>query len=201
MCAATAAVVAGTVATVASVGMGVAQQTGALGGGSSSGSGSFKEQQLKGFAPTKGLQSYSARLLAENATATRPTLQEFAASGGTAKYPITDPGFTPGEAADLSIVDPHSGKPIPFVNKGQTELTTAQQMFLGQQRARQGATGPLAQYGMASARLGNLQTKGQTTGVAGSAAINTRIASLTKKQTNAQRQLNTGGGGFPPPSK
>jgi hypothetical protein len=199
MCAATAAVVAGTVATVATAGIGVAQSMGAMGG--SKPSGGFTEQQLKGFAPTKGLQSYSARLLAENATATRPSLQDYAASGGTAKFPITDPGFTPAEAADLSIVDPHSGLPMPFVNKSQTQLTNAQQMFLGQQRARQGATGPLAQYGMASARIGNLQRKGQTTGVAGSAAINTRIANLTTKQANAQRQLQSGAGGFPPPSK
>src|SRR5215831_143206 len=88
MCAATAAAVAGTVATVASVGMSVAQSTGAMGGGGGGGSsGQFTEKQLKGFAPTKGLQSYAARLLAENATAQRPTLQEYAASGGTVRYP------------------------------------------------------------------------------------------------------------------
>jgi hypothetical protein len=172
-----------------------------MGSKGSGGAGGFSEQQLKGFAPTKGLQSYTARLLAENATAVRPSLQDYAASGGTATYPIKDPGFTPAEAADLSIVDPHTGRAEPFVSKDQTSLTPAQQMFLGQQRARQGATGPLAQYGMLSARQKNLQSKGQTTGVAGSAAINARLGKISTKLTNAQRTLASGGGGFPPAGK
>jgi hypothetical protein len=198
MCAITAAAVAGTVATVASVGMSVASQTGAMGGGSSGGgAGGFSEQQLKGFAPTKGLQSYAARLLAMNATATRPSLQDFAQSGGTAKYPITDTGFTPEEAANLSIVDPHTGRAEPYVGKGQTSLTPAQQVFLGQQRARQGATGPLAQLGMLTAKQQGLQAKGQTTGVAGSAAINKKLGNIGTKLTKVQTKLSSGGGGFP----
>jgi len=197
MCAVTAAVVAGTVATVASTGMAVAQQTGALGGGGGGGGG-FSEKQLKGFAPTKGLQSYTARLLAENATATRPSLQEYAASGGTAKFPIKDTGFTPEEAANLSIVDPHTGQREPFVDKSQSALSPAQQVFLGQQRARQGATGPLAQLGMATARQQRLQAKGQTAGVAGSAVINAKLAKVNKRIANAQTTLKAGGGGFPP---
>lgn len=198
MCAATAAVVAGTVATVATAGIGVAQSMGAMGGGSSGGgSGGFTEQQLKGFAPTKGLQSYAARLLAMNATATRPSLQDFAASGGTAKYPITDTGFTPSEAADLRIVDPHTGRSEPFVDKSQTSLSPAQQVFLGQERARQGATGPLAQLGKLTARQQSLQAKGQTTGVAGSAAINKKLGNIGTKLTNVNTKLSSGGGGFP----
>jgi hypothetical protein len=170
-----------------------------MGGGSSGGSGGFTEKQLKGFAPTKGLQSYSARLLAENATATRPSLQEFAASGGTAKYPITDPGFTPEEAADLRIVDPRTGLSEPFVNKSQSQLTPAQQMFLGQQRARQGATGPLAQFGKLSYRQQMLQSRGQTAGVAGSALIANKLANVGTKLTKVQQQLKAGGGTTPFP--
>lgn len=201
MCAATAAVVAGTVATVATAGIGVAQSMGAMGGGGSGGSGSFTEKQLKGFGPTKGLQSYSARLLAENATATRPSLQEFAASGGTAKYPIHDTGLTPEEATQLHIVDPRTGGQIPFVDKSQNELSLAQQMFEGRRRAREGATGPMAQLGMLTARQQNLQTRGQTAGVAGSAAINARLGRIGTKLTKAQMQLKSGGGGFPDASK
>ena len=199
MCAATAAVVAGTVATVATAGIGVAQATGAMGGGGGGGSGSFTEKQLKGFAPTKGLQSYAARLLAENATATRPSLQEYAASGGTAKYPITDPGFTPEEAANLHIVDPRTGMAIPYVSKGQNQLTLAQQIFEGQRRAREGGTGPMAQLGSAAYRTKMLQTKGQTTGVAGSALINQRLAKQQTKFQKAQQRLSAGGGVTPPP--
>jgi hypothetical protein len=182
--------------------MGVASQTGALGGSKGSGGGGgFTEKQLKGFGPTRGLQSYSARLLAENATSTRPSLQEFAASGGTAKYPITDTGFTPAEAAQLGIVDPHTGLKTPFVDKSQTELTPAQQVFLGQERARGGATGPLAQLGMLTARQKNLQARGQTSGVAGSAAINTKLGNIGTKLGKVQTKLASGGGGFPPPGK
>ena len=200
MCAVTAAVVAGTVATVASTGMAVAQQAGAMGGGGGGGGG-FSEKQLKGFAPTKGLQSYTARLLAMNATSTRPSLQEYAASGGTAKYPIKDTGFTPEEAANMKIVDPHSGLPMPFVSKDQSQLTPAQQVFLGQQRAREGATGPLAQLGMLTARQGRLSRLGQTTGVAGSAVINKKLGNIAKRLPKVQASLQSGAGGFPTSSK
>lgn len=193
MCAATAAVVAGTVATVATAGIGVAQSMGAMGGGSSGGAGGFTEKQLKGFGPTRALQSYSARLLAENATATRPSLQEFAASGGTAKYPIKDTGFTPEEAAALGIVDPHTGLKMPFVDKSQENLTTAQQMFLGQQRARQGATGPLAQYGKLGARQKNLQSQLPTADPTQSTKINTKLGKIGDRLTKLQNKLQSGG--------
>ena len=197
MCAATAAAVAGTVATVASVGMSVAQSTGAMGGGGGGGSsGQFTEKQLKGFAPTKGLQSYAARLLAENATAQRPTLQEYAASGGTVRYPIKDTGFTPEEAANLRIVDPKTGQPMPFVSKDQTQLTLAQQMFEGRRRARQGGHGPMAMLGRLGYQQQMLQNRGQTSGVAGSAMINRRLANVSKRFTKAQQRLQAGGGGF-----
>jgi hypothetical protein len=176
--------------------MGIAQSMGASGGGG--GAGGFTEKQLKGFAPTRGLQSYTARLLAENATATRPTLQEFAASGGTAKYPIKDTGFTPEEAANLKIVDPRTGLPMPFVSKGQTQLTLAQQIFEGQRRAREGGTGPLAQLGKLSYQQQMLQRRGQTAGVAGAADITQRLGKVGTKLTKAQQRLQSGGGGFPP---
>lgn len=192
MCAATAAAVTATVATVASVGMGVAQQAGAFGGGGSGGSGGFTEQQLKGFAPTKGLQSYAARLLAENATATRPSLQEFAASGGTAKYPIKDTGFTPEEAAQLKIIDPHSGLPIPFVGKDQSQLTPAQQVFLGQQRYRGGGRGPLANLGHITAQEQNLRKQMPTAGVGKASQIAGRLTKIGKRQENIRRRLGSG---------
>jgi len=188
MCAATVAVVAA----VGAAGYSAYSQQQQQGGG---GGGGFTEKPLKGFAPTKGLQSYTARLLAENATATRPTLQEFAESGGTAKFPIKDTGFSPEEAAQLGMVDPHTGMPVPFVERGQSRLTPAQQVFLGQQRYREGGRGPIAQFGHETM----LETRAREAidqpgvGVATSGRLAARIGRIQKRQEKASKQLRTGG--------
>jgi hypothetical protein len=154
--------------------------------------GGSTETQLKGFAPTKGLQSYLSRIYAMNATATRPSLQTYAESGSKATFPMNDPGMTPAEAADIGMVDPHSGMPTPFVSPTQTQLTPAQQVFLGQQRARQGATGPLAQYGMATAKEKNLRTQLAGAGTAQTAVITGKLAKVGTKVANMTRKLQSG---------
>jgi hypothetical protein len=86
---------------------------------------------------------------------------------------------------------------MPFVSKGQTQLTLAQQIFEGQRRAREGGTGPMAQLGKLSYQQQMLQRQGQTAGVAGAADITRRLGKVTTKLTKAQQRLQSGGGGFP----
>jgi len=188
MCAVTVAVVGATVASTAAGAYSAYQQSQAASGGG----GSFTEKPLKGFAPTKGLQSYTARLLAENATAQRPTLQEYAASGGTARFPFKDTGFTPEEAANLKLIDPHTGGPMPYVSGTQTQLTPAQQVFLGKQRAREGATGPLARLGRLTTQENRLRARAATAGPAQSGMISNKLTKNLQKQTKLRGILGSG---------
>ncbi|PWT76626.1 MAG: hypothetical protein C5B60_03840 [Chloroflexi bacterium] len=192
MCVATVAVVGATVATTAG-GVYAASQASQQTAQAQRAAANPQEKQLQGYPPTRGLISYSARLLAENATATRPTLRDWATSGETAKFPITDTGFTPAEAADLGLVDPHTGMPEPFVNRSQQQLTPAQQVFLGQARARQGATGPLARYGQLTAKEERLRARMGGAGVAQSSVLAGRLTRLQGRISNLQTKLKTGG--------
>ena len=76
----------------------------------------------------KAIQTYATRLMARNMTKTPPTFADWVKSGGQAKFPIEDTGFSPLEATQLGIVDTE-GRAIPFLEPGQTELTAGQTLF------------------------------------------------------------------------
>lgn len=99
--------------------------------------GAPKQIPLKGNAPTAGLQSYIARLLALNANTRGPSFSDWLASNGEARMELQDPGFTPIEAKQLRLVDPR-GQPIPMFDQGDVgqPLTMEQLIYMGQERKR-----------------------------------------------------------------
>lgn len=82
----------------------------------------------------RGLQSYFARLLSQNVTAVPPSFTDYISSGGTAQFPIVNPGMTPKEAKQLGIVGKR-GQEIPFFDPNASALTPEQKLFLGEQEA------------------------------------------------------------------
>lgn len=104
-------------------------------------------------------ERYNARLLAQNETNQPPSFGDWLKSGGTATFPINNPGFTPQEARRLGIVGPH-GTQVPFVSPGQSMLTPEQQLYLGYQQHK----GPLFKAYRENQRIGRLEGMPQTAG-------------------------------------
>lgn len=91
----------------------------------------------------RGFEKYYTRLLAENLKSVPPSFADYIKSGGTATFPIQDPGISPKEAKELGLVGP-KGLPVPFSDINQTsQLTPEQQLYLGYIGATQGKHGPL----------------------------------------------------------
>lgn len=163
--AATVATVAAAAATVAAAGASTGMAL--AGGGGGAGTPQVTNIPLPKY--QRGLQHYTARLLAENATQAPPSFGEFVSSGGQATFPMINRGMTPREAAQLGIVSPRGGA-VPFTSfGGQTttepvQLTPQQQLYLGYQRNRSGgeAGGPLAKAYRLERRLENLYAKPTT---------------------------------------
>jgi len=80
----------------------------------------------------KAGQELVARDLALNMNAVPPSFIDFVKSGGQATFPFQDPGISPLEARQLGIVG-KQGQQVPFVQRGQTQLTPQQQLYLGLQ--------------------------------------------------------------------
>ena len=111
------------------------------------------QQVPTGTPADNALRHYLQRLAALNVTNTSPSFADWVESGGKAKFEITDPGFTPTEAANLRLVD-KQGRPIPFfqpgvdanadVGSGSEGFTPNQELFLGAAQYRKGADTALA---------------------------------------------------------
>jgi hypothetical protein len=135
VCAAVAGAIAAGVTAATAVG-GAAMS--ATQGGGEGGGGEPTQRSLKGFPPATAIQSYTARLLAENmAAGTRPpTFSEWVGSGGKARYEMVRPAFTPKEAEQLGMVGPEGG-PVPWFDpRAQTGLTKEQKGYLGRRRMK-----------------------------------------------------------------
>lgn len=113
----------------------------------------------------QALNTYSSRLIAENANKVAPSFGEWVKSGGEATFPMTDVGFTPKEMAGLKMVDPRTGGPVPFGAAGQRQLTPEQILYLGQQKFDKGGGGPMSRYYWVNKRLDTLAGKDQTADV------------------------------------
>lgn len=114
----------------------------------------------------RGLESHYARLLAENELNVPPSFGQYVQSGGTATFPITDPGFTPREARELGFVG-KQGQKVPFVQPGATSLTPEQALYLGYQRSQSPGADPrdalLRAYRL-NQRMGKLEGRTDTPG-------------------------------------
>lgn len=130
----------------------------------SAGKGQIQNIPLPNYASALG--RYASRLTAANATAVAPTFGEWLSSGGQAKFPVANAGLNPLEAARLGLIDPKTGRPVPFYDPNtQNRLTPEQVLYLGQQRRRKfgdKATGPAATYADVSQRLDRLEGQQQT---------------------------------------
>lgn len=136
---ATAAVVAGAVASVAAAGIGAASSAGAFGSGASGKVGSPKSVPLPPYAAA--INRIVARDTAANMNRTPPSFATWLQSGGTADFGMKPTGMTPQEAQDLRLVD-RSGNPIPQFELSQIgqPLTQEQKMYLGELRNRKSWT-------------------------------------------------------------
>lgn len=105
----------------------------------------------------QAVNRYIARLYASNVNAQPPSFGDYVKSGGTATFPIRDPGFTPLDLQQLGFIDAQ-GNPSSFLPDTQhTDLTTEQKLFLGQQLARRGGTGLLASAYRKGAKADRIQ--------------------------------------------
>lgn len=135
-------------APIAAAGIGALGQLGAAGlgfAGNQQAAGQKPQTQTIPLPPYQdALNRITARALALNMMQTPPSFQDWVNSGGTAKFPIINPGITPKGAKDLGIVTGVGGQ-VPFVygpggttiqNAGLGELSPEQQQYLGYQLSR-----------------------------------------------------------------
>ncbi len=152
-----AAIVAAAIGAVGAIGGGVLASQGAK----SAAKAARPRQQTIPIPPfAKAGQELVARDLALNMNAVPPSFIDFVKSGGQATFPFQDPGMTPLEARQLGVVGP-AGEQIPFVGRGQSQLTPQQLMYLGFQLANlKGAAGksPLANLYRTTRREEHLET-------------------------------------------
>lgn len=110
--------------------------------------GGTSTQQIPTGTPSdSAFRHYLTRLAALNVGKTSPSFADFTRSGGTARFDLTDPGFTPSEAANLRLVD-KQGRAIPYfqpgrdtnadVGSGDEGFSTAQELFLGSSQYKKG---------------------------------------------------------------
>ena len=178
------------VAAAGAIGSGIAASQGG-GAAAKAGRGTPQNVPLPGYA--QALNNYVARLVAANATAQPPSFAQYIQSGGTATFPLTNVGLTPAQAAKLGIVDPETGKQIPYLQHGQSSLTPEQKLYLGQHRLRlaglgessrhaPAGAGPLERYAALTNLEQHLQGKPQTPRrEAKESRVQDRIANLRKK--------------------
>ncbi|SRR6266852_955586 len=103
------------------------------------------------------------RELALNQNAQPPSFADYIQSGGTATFPITDPGYTPKELRSLGMVGPR-GQQIPFGLPSESQLTPQQALYLGYQQNREGLTTPNTRAYALNQRIQQLLGQQQTTG-------------------------------------
>lgn len=185
-------------ATIAAAVIGAA---GAIGGGVLSSQAASKAARAAGRPGTAttvkmpdyadALNRYTARLIAANETSVAPSFSDWLKSGGTATFPMRSVDMTPAEAAKLHLVDPKTGKAIPFVDPSQTKLTPEQVLYLGQTRIRakgEKAQGLAARYARVTNRLEALQGKDTQT-----PRIQRHEAKLERRQTGLEKKLGISG--------
>src|SRR5262249_10235298 len=106
------------------------------------------------------------RLLALNVTAQPPSFATWLQSGGTAGFPIQDPGMTANEQTKLGLRGA-GGMPIPWLNRttssAATPLTREQLLFWGAQKFAKGhLQNPLARaYHLLQSKLPAKEAKGE----------------------------------------
>jgi len=215
------AAVVGAVATAATTGYSMYQQSQTPATGANP-----KYTQAPMNPQDKAMKDYFDRVTVANANKNYPSFAGFLESGGDpakAQFPMTMPDLTPNEASALGFVG-GKGEPIPGVSQASvsgtpgtpqtTSLSTDQMMYMAKERARQAAMsgqqpGPWAGNVMQKQRTLN-QLQKQITNLQGRAAtpglpdprvsrINNRISNLTTRQSTVQSRLNAllqpGGGG------
>lgn len=78
----------------------------------------------------QAFQDYILRTVAANATKQAPNFLEYVQSGGQAKFPFQDTGFTPDEARRLGFVS-RQGTEVPFFDPGQSKFNLSQALYAG----------------------------------------------------------------------
>ena len=193
-------------ATAATIAAAAISAAGSIGGGALAAQGASKaaraarpRRQTVPIPPyAKAGQELVARDLALNMNAVPPSFMDFVNSGGTATFPFQDPGLSPLEARQLGIVGPQ-GQQVPFVQRGQGQLTPQQLMYLGMQLAHlkgMAGKGPLANIFRAAAREEHLKDLPQTHGrVAREGRIESRVEKAKKRLSERSRAAGTVFGG------
>jgi len=87
------------------------------------------------------------------------------------------------------MVDPHTGAAIPYMATGQKELTPGQQVFLGQERYREGARGPLEMLGHATTREIKLRSQIAGAGPAQAATLQRKLGNIQQQQARINVKL------------
>ena len=167
----TAAIIAASVATAASVGSGAYQA-------SQSGGGSTRQPRFvtPPEAPyERALREYTTRLLAQGATSQPMSLLQYIAGGQQGGFNLGNTAETPGEMVGLRQVG-SKGQQIPWGTPGQSQLTPEQLMFLASEpHTRVGDNPRINREVNQAKRLGRLEDLPQTTQRQG------REANLRKK--------------------
>jgi hypothetical protein len=132
------------------------------------------------------MNHYMARTLAANIDKVPPSFSDYLNSGGTAKFPFEDPGFTSVEAKKLGLID-KGGQPVPTLTAAdaQNGLNDDQQDFLARWMFAHGkVNSPLYNMGRLSTRIANLEARG-----AGGPARDAKISRLSEKLSKRRSAL------------
>lgn len=119
-----------------------ASKSGDSGGGSG---GAGNRERVSVSPPISGLQSYVARLLANNVDTAPTSFADYVKSGGKATFDLKGAGqFTPPEAERLGFVG-RDNQPMPWYDPTQqNRLTDSQALFIGADRLRRRRQGNLS---------------------------------------------------------